>query len=84
MPNDIYEATEQRRSELLLPENARRMRVIPVRTVGGGGMMYAFRMDSVRVDTGKGFREVDVFVALCTEELKGGVQAIVPTDLGII
>jgi hypothetical protein len=41
-------------------------------------------MDSVRVDNGKGFCEVDVFVALCTEELKGGVQAIVPTDLGII
>ena len=68
----------------MLPENARRMRVIPVRTVGGGGMMYAFRMDSVRVDMGKGFREVDCFVALCREELRVGVQAIVPTDIGII
>ena len=84
LPSDIYEATEQRRSELLLPENARRLRVIPVRTVGGGGMMYAFRMDSVRVDMGKGFREVDVFVALCNEELKGGVSALVPSELGMI
>ena len=84
LPSDIYEATEQRRSELLLPENARRLRVIPVRTVGGGGMMYAFRMDSVRVDMGKGFREVDVFVALCNEELKGGVSALVPSELVMI
>lgn len=84
LPSDIYEATEQRRSELLLPENARRLRVIPVRTVGGGGMMYAFRMDSVRVDMGKGFREVDVFVALCNEELKGGVSALVPSEIAMI
>ena len=84
LPSDIYEATEQRRSELLLPENARRLRVIPVRTVGGGGMMYAFRMDSVRVDSGKGFREVDVFVVLCNEELKGGVSALVPSEIAMI
>ena len=84
LPSDIYAATEQRRSELLLPENARRMRVIPVRTVGGGGMMYAFRMDSVRADMGKGFREVDVFVAFCTEELKGGVSALVPSEIAMI
>jgi sigma-E processing peptidase SpoIIGA len=84
LPSDMLAAIEQRRSELLLPENARRLRVIPVRTVGGGGMMYAFRMDRVRVDMGKGSREVDVFVAFCTEELKGGVSALVPSELAMI
>jgi sigma-E processing peptidase SpoIIGA len=84
LPSDMLAAIEQRRSELLLPENARRLRVIPVRTVGGGGMMYAFRMDGVRVDMGKGFREVDAFVAFCTEELKGGVSALVPSELAMI
>ncbi len=84
LPSDMLAAIEQRRSELLLPENARRLRVIPVRTVGGGGMLYAFRMDGVRVDMGKGFREVDAFVAFCTEELKGGVSALVPSELAMI
>jgi hypothetical protein len=47
-------------------------------------MMYAFRMDSVRVDSGNGFSEVDVFVAFCTEELKGGVSALVPSEIAMI
>ena len=84
LPRDIFEAVVHKNSALLRPESARRLRVIPTRTVDGAGMMYAFRMDSVRVDMGEGFREVEVFVALCEERLRGGVQAIVPTDIGII
>ena len=81
LPHDMVAAIEQRRADLLSPENARRLRVIPVSTVSGGGMMYAFRMDGVRIDAGKGFREVDALAAFCTEKIKEGVDALVPAEL---
>ena len=81
LPRDMVAAIEQRRADLLSPENARRLRVIPVSTVSGGGMMYAFRMDGVRIDAGKGFREVDALAAFCTEKIKEGVDALVPAEL---
>lgn len=81
LPRDVIEAVEQRNAALLSSENARRLRVIPVSTVNGGGMMYAFRADSVRLDCGKGFREADAFAAFCEEDIKGGVEALVPSEM---
>ena len=84
LPSDVCEAIEQKSTASLREENARRLRVIPISTVSGGGMMYAFRMDSVRVDSGKGFYEADAFAAFCTEEIKGGVDALVPAEIGLV
>lgn len=81
LPRDIVAAVEQRSVSLLSQENARRLRVIPLSTVNGHGMAYAFRMDSVRVDSGRGFVEVDALAVFCVEEIKGGAEALVPSEL---
>ncbi len=59
-----------------------RVRVIPTRTVGGEGLLYALRPERVRLDFGGGFTECDAFVAL--GEVRGArsdICAIVPAEL---
>ena len=61
---------------------AERIRVIPVSSVNGKGMLYAFRPDSVRVNMGKGWCETDVYIAV--SDLKsnaGGACALIPSEI---
>ena len=61
---------------------AQRMRVIPISTVSGEGILYAFRPDSVKINMGNGWSEVDVYIAF-GEINKGsdGAEALIPSEI---
>lgn len=71
-----------KRIEKITGKDAERIRIIPTRTVNGEGMLYALRADSVSLNMGKGWREVDAFVAF--GEIKNGengARALIPSEL---
>ena len=60
----------------------KKIRIIPTTTVGGEGMLYALRVDCLRVNLGKGWREVDAFVALgMIGDSEENTKALIPSDL---
>ena len=61
---------------------ADRIRVIPISTVSGESMLYAFRADSVRLNMGKGWSELDVYVAFGKlGSTADGAKALVPSEV---
>ncbi len=59
-----------------------RVRVIPTRTVGGEGILYALRPERVRLDFGGGFSECDAFVAFGeVHGTRSDICALVPSEL---
>ena len=61
-----------------------RLCIIPAKTVSGGGILYAVRMDSVRIDFGGGWLEADALVALSTLGRSAeGAEALVPSALAL-
>lgn len=64
--------------------DAGRIRIIPAETVNGDGMLYALRADKVSIDMGKGWCDVDVYVAFSKLELaEDGVRALIPSELAL-
>ncbi|MCC8023126.1 MAG: sigma-E processing peptidase SpoIIGA [Clostridiales bacterium] len=63
--------------------HAERMRIIPYHTVGGSGMLEAFKPDMVLVDTGSGAREIkDVYIALSEDRFQNGdFKGLINPDL---
>ena len=62
-------------------ELARTVRLIPIRTAAGEGMLTAFCPDEVRLDYDGAEREIDVLVALSKDELKNSrCEAIISSD----
>jgi len=65
-------------------KDAGRIRIIPAETVNGDGMLYAFRADRVSIDMGKGWCDVDVYIAFSNLELsEDGVRALIPSELAL-
>jgi stage II sporulation protein GA (sporulation sigma-E factor processing peptidase) len=63
-------------------ENSARIRLIPVNTATGEGILVAFRVDSVEVDSGKGKRRVEaLIVASNIEKTADGSHALIPPEL---
>ncbi len=61
-----------------------RLRIIPTQTVNGTGMLYALRLDAVRLEAGGSIWDVDAFVALGQiGNTAEGAMAIVPAQLMI-
>ena len=60
---------------------AGRIRIIPVHTVSGGGIVYAVRADSLRVNMGKGWWAVDALVAISELDGAQGAKALIPSSL---
>ena len=61
---------------------AQRIRIVPIGTVKGNGLLYAFRADKVSIDMGKGWCDVDAYIAF--SELggdNGEVRALIPSEL---
>lgn len=59
-------------------EKAECNRVIPIKTVAGEGMLYAFKPDLVKISTSAGECEADrVYIALSTDVKKGEYQGII-------
>lgn len=63
-------------------ESSLRIRLIPANTATGEGLLIAFRVDSVEVDSGKGKRRVDALVAASTiGSTADGSHALIPPEL---
>lgn len=63
---------------------ARRFRIIPMRTVNGESIVYAFRADEIKIDFGAGARKVNALVAVSPGPIKSkGFDALVPTELSL-
>lgn len=54
---------------------------IPISSVGGEGIVFAIRPDSVKIETKSGYSERCALVAVGKEESYGGFDAIVPYSL---
>lgn len=68
--------------ETLPPKDAKRVRVIPIRTAGGDGILIALRAETVTVDGGDGAKEVDALIALSDiEKSADGSEALLPPEL---
>jgi hypothetical protein len=68
--------------EHLDAKEARRVRAVPTRTVSGDTVLYAFRMDALRVDMGGGWREIDALVAFGNiGEGAEGARALIPSNI---
>lgn len=58
-----------------------RIRVIPAETVNGGGLLYALRADSVSIDMGRGWCEVDAYIAFSSVDIGDAARALIPSEL---
>ncbi|MBQ9087081.1 MAG: sigma-E processing peptidase SpoIIGA [Clostridia bacterium] len=85
LPPELLHAAETVSSESMTrigTAHGKNIRVIPTRTASGERMLLALRPEGIRVDGGRGFREVDALVVLAdlgshTE----GSQALLPVQL---
>ncbi len=58
------------------------MRVVPYSSVGGEGLLYAFRPEEIIVISFGIKHRVSAFIALCDDEkIAGGVDAVIPFEL---
>ena len=75
-------AVIDRRIEDLSEGICRRVRVIPMRTVGGESVGYGIRADRVRVELGRETRSVEAFILAANEPISAdGARALVPSEL---
>ena len=75
-------AVIDRRIEDLSEGICRRVRVIPMRTVGGESVGYGIRADRVRVEFGRESRSVEAFILATNEPISAdGARALVPSEL---
>ena len=75
-------AVIDRRVEDLSEGICRRVRVIPMRTVGGESVGYGIRADRVRVELGRESRSVEAFILAANEPISADVaRALVPSEL---
>lgn len=82
LPRGMRQMIDTGNGDGLAARDAGRIRVIPTRTVNGSGMLYALRADEVRLNMGKGWCTVDVYVALSEFRADaGGAKALVPSVL---
>ena len=85
VPEKIIKAAkskDMRIIERLSQNDARRLRIVPIRTAGGDGALIALRADSVTLDCGGGAHEVDVLIALSDiDNTADGSSALIPTEL---
>ena len=66
----------------LCQENVARVRIVPAKTATGEGLLVAFRVDSVDVDSGKGKRSADaLIVASKLGNTADGSHALIPPEL---
>ena len=75
-------AVIDRRIEDLSEGICRRVRVIPMRTVGGESVGYGIRADRVSLELGRVIRSVEAFILAANEPISAdGARALVPSEL---
>jgi hypothetical protein len=73
-----------RRGELekIAVSEASRIRMIPALGAFGESLLIGMRLDSVRVDMGKGSTCVEAYIVLLTEKISAqGAKALVPSEI---
>lgn len=84
LPDGLHRMIRDGRTEGLSGKDLERVRVIPAHTALGGGMLYALRVDELKLNFGKGWRRAEALVALCElGEHAQGVRALVPSALAM-
>jgi sigma-E processing peptidase SpoIIGA len=86
LPENVIKSAESKNADTAsFPEDiARRIRLIPVGTATGRGMLLAIRADRVYICDKNKKREVNALVALCKLEKNcEGCEALVPSELMI-
>ena len=87
LPPRVYDAAKKKDAGAvgrLSPEDAARIRVVPIRTAGGEGMLLALRADRVAIDCGKGETEIDALIAISDiASSADGNEALIPAELFI-
>ena len=64
------------------PETVKNIRLVPVKTAAGEGMLIALRADRITLDSGKGAYGVDAMIALSDIGASAdGSYALVPSVL---
>ena len=85
IPNDVLLASSKSDISVLGSmerESSTRIRLIPANTATGDGLLVAFRVDSVDVDSGKGKRRVEALViASNIGSTADGSHALIPPEL---
>ena len=68
----------------LSSHEASRIRMILARSVSGDSLLFGMRVDSLRIDMGKGATEVEAYLAFSVERISAdGVKALVPSELAL-
>ncbi|MBE6531025.1 MAG: hypothetical protein E7679_02885 [Ruminococcaceae bacterium] len=68
--------------ERLSPEDARRVRMIPIKTAGGEGALIALKADKITIERGDGSEVLDALIALSDiKNSADGKEALLPPEL---
>ena len=66
----------------LSQNDSKNVRIIPTKTALGEGMLIAIRAEKITVDTGKGAKMIDAFVALSDiKKSADGSEALLPSEI---
>ena len=66
----------------LSQSDSKNVRIIPIKTALGDGVLIALRAEKVTVNTGKGTRAIDAFVALSDiKKSADGSEALLPSEI---
>ena len=85
LPEGVVKAARERDVSALwqIPHyDALVIRLVPIKTAGGDGMLLAFRAEELKINCGHGEREIDAFIALSDiKDGADGCEALVPSEL---
>ena len=80
LPYGMAKTIRAGKTENLAAEDIKRIRVIPTGTVGGGSLLYAVRVDEIRINMGKGWSSADALVAFGEIGKNAyGAKALIPS-----
>ena len=81
-PRSFIEAVKKGEIAGLRERERARIRMISVSTAMGETVTYGIRVDSVKLDFGKGVTAVEAYVVLSNEKISAkGIKALVPSEL---
>jgi hypothetical protein len=81
LPRELCEGDSKALSRLC-PELARRVRMLPTKTVTGTGLLFCFTPDSATLDLGRGPTPVEVLISVASlDGIASDCQALLPVSL---
>lgn len=82
LPHNMARMIIHGKTEELSAEEVKRIRIIPAGTVGGSSLLYAVRVDEIRINMGKGWSAVDALVAFGEIGKNAyGAKALIPSSV---